>query len=216
MSRIARWRSMPLSRKLQYLSFLWARCITATYYKHRLRSTGKNCIVQTPLFWTPEFISLGDNVLIWKGCRIECVDRYGHSVFQPHIVVGDRVSFQQNCHVTAAGELVIESDTSVLYGVLITDIDHRYDTPDINVAEQPLEVRKTHIGKHCFIGAGAKIQAGSQLGDHCIVGTNAVVRGIFPSHCVIAGVPGRIVKRFDAIQGQWRKTNPAGEFLPSE
>ncbi|MDZ4322349.1 MAG: DapH/DapD/GlmU-related protein, partial [Phenylobacterium sp.] len=72
-----------------------------------------------------------------------------------------------------------------------------------SVIDQPLVPSKTRIGKNCFIGAGACIQAGTILGDGCIVGANAVVRGVFEDHSVIVGVPGRVVKRFNRETGTW-------------
>jgi acetyltransferase-like isoleucine patch superfamily enzyme len=207
------WRGLPPSRRRQRIAFLRDRVLTGTFYRRRLLHCGPGCIVQKPLFWTPEFISLGEGVLIWRGCRLEAVDKYGGQGFTPRIDIGDRVSFQQNCHASAAGNLFFGARTSILFDVMITDIDHEYTQPDINVLLQPLTVRPSSIGRNCFIGAGARIQAGTHLGDHCIVGTNAVVRGSFPDYCVLAGVPARIVKRRDAETGLWRRTNPKGEFV---
>jgi tetrahydrodipicolinate N-succinyltransferase len=52
------------------------------------------------------------------------------------------------------------------------------------VLYQPITMRKTSIGPNCFIGAGAKILAGTTLGRKCVVGANAVVRGDFPDFSV--------------------------------
>ncbi len=205
--------TLPPSRRRQWFSLNSARLVTATLYSSQLRSIGKGSIVQTPLFWTPECIEIGDNVLIWPGCRIEGITEHQGTTFLPSIVIEDHVTFQQGCHITCAGELCIGAGTSLLYGTLVTDIDHAYEELGMKVAMQPLIVRRTRIGRDCFIGAGARIQAGTILGDHCIVGTNAVVRGIFPNHCVIVGLPARIVKRFDIASGIWRRTNSEGQFL---
>lgn len=188
------------------------RLITATLHASRLRQCGKGTIVQKPLFWTPEFIELGERVLIWRDCRIEGVSEHDGVHYRPSIRLGDRTSLQQSCHIVAATELVIGNDTTISSGVFITDSDHSYEIPGVNVLAQPLLVQPTRIGRSCFIGAGARILAGTRLGDHCIVGANAVVRGAFPDHSVIAGIPGRIVKRFDARSGRWRKTNSEGQF----
>jgi acetyltransferase-like isoleucine patch superfamily enzyme len=40
------------------------------------------------------------------------------------------------------------------------------------------------------------ILPGTVLGRNVVVGAGAVVRGTFPDHCVIAGVPARIVRRY--------------------
>ena len=57
------------------------------------------------------------------------------------------------------------------------------------------------------------IQAGTILGKQCIVGANAVVRGEFSDYCVIAGIPAKIVKRYDLITKQWKKTDVKGNFI---
>lgn len=213
MRMIRKLAALSPSRRRQWFAMNWGRMVTTTIYASRLRRLGKHSIVQAPLFWTPECIEIGNDVLIWPGCRIEGITEHAGSIFSPSIVIGDHVNFQQGCHITCAGELIIGAGTSLLYGTLVTDIDHAYEAVGISVAMQALIVRRTRIGRDCFVGAGARIQAGTILGDHCIVGTNAVVRGTFPNHCVIVGVPARIVKRFDIASGIWRKTNSEGQFL---
>lgn len=207
------WRQPP-TRRWQRLSFLWAGWVTRFWHGPRLRSLGRGTIIQAPLFWTPEYLEVGNDVLVWPGCRFEGIDLDTTTAgTAPRIVLGDGVSFQQHCHLTAARRVEIGARTAVLFGVMITDTDHRYDRIDQPPSLQPLEVRPTVIGEDCFIGARASIQAGTQLGRHCIVGTNAVVRGNFPDYCVLVGAPARIVKRYDAASGEWRRTSPDGSFL---
>lgn len=186
-----------LSRTLQRLSFVRARLLLALFHRWRLVACGSKCIVLRPLFWTPEHVSLGRDVLIWPGCRIEGLQDVAGSD-GPHIDIGDRVSMQQHCHVTAAGHLRIGAGTTILCNVVITDVDHRYSDPHVPVTHQAMDVRRTEIGDHCFIGAGARILPGTTLGHHSVVGANSVVRGDFPPGSVIAGVPGRVVKQATA------------------
>jgi hypothetical protein len=212
--RLRRFWHLPPTRRWQRLNFLWAGWITRFWYGPRLRSLGRGTIIQDPLFWTPEYIDVGKDVLIWPGCRFEGIDlETTTSGATPRIVLGDAVSFQQHCHLTAARYVEIGARSSVLFGVMITDTDHRYDRVDQPPAQQSLDIQPTFIGENCFIGARASIQAGTRLGRHCIVGTNAVVRGIFPDYCVLVGAPARIVKRYDAASGEWRRTGPDGSFL---
>lgn len=214
MGRLTRFWRQPPTRRWQRLSFLWAGLVTRFWHGARLRSLGRGTIIQAPLFWTPEYIEVGNDVLVWSGCRFEGIDLdTATSNTAPRIILGDGVSFQQYCHLTAARHVEIGARTSVLFGVMITDTDHRYDRIDQPPALQPLDIQPTVIGEDCFIGARASIQAGTRLGRHCIVGTNAVVRGIFPDYCVIVGAPARIVKRYDAASGEWRRTTPDGRFL---
>ena len=165
------------------------------------------------MFLTPEYISIGSGCYIWNDARIEAVSSYAHENFNPHIIIEDGVTIQQRCHITAADTLIIGKNTAILFDVMITNIDHEYEDLSMPVGNQPLRVKKTSIGENCFIGSGAKIQAGTILGRHCVVGTNAVVRGTFPDYSVIVGVPAKIVKRYDEVSRKWKKTNSKGEFL---
>jgi acetyltransferase-like isoleucine patch superfamily enzyme len=186
---------------------------TKLFYSLLLSFLGSRSVVLRPIYWTPKFISIGNSVYIWPGCRIEAISKYEQQRFSPKIVFEDGVSLQQRCHITAAGSLVIGKNTLISFDVSIQDTDHAYQQIGVPIAKQPLIVKETRIGENCFIGSGAKIQAGTILGKQCIVGTNAVVRGHFPDYCVIVGVPARIVKRYNPKTEQWEKTNASGEFL---
>jgi acetyltransferase-like isoleucine patch superfamily enzyme len=197
------WALDP-SRRRQSLSHIYQRYKTAILFKRRLRGCGQHNIIASPLFWTPEWITLGSGCHIWPGSRIEGISRYANQCFNPHIIVGNNVGIQQNCHITAASVLIIGNDVNVLCGAVITDIDHGYEEINVNFANQPIIVKDTHIGDNCFIGAGARILAGTKLGANCIVGANAVVRGNFPSGTMLAGIPARIIKRYDQASKSWR------------
>lgn len=208
-----RFFNWPLSRKIQYVESLYLRLKAKTIYQYMFDEVGAKCIIKKPLFITPEFISLGDNVIIWDDARIEAIDHYGEQVFNPKIILENGVTIQQRCHITAADKLVIGANSLISFDVMIQDSEHAYTEPNIPVVFQPLIIKPTRIGENCFIGSGAKIQAGTSLGKHCIVGSNSVVKGIFPDYCVIAGVPARIIKRFDIDACDWRKTDPKGNFI---
>ena len=57
------------------------------------------------------------------------------------------------------------------------------------------------IGSGSWLGANVIILPGTQIGEHVVVAAGAVVRGEIPDHCVVAGVPAKIVRRFVAGQG---------------
>lgn len=213
LTKLKKFTNLPLSRKLQFLSSTYHKLKTQTFYKMMFKSMGAKSVIKKPMFLTPEYISIGSNCYIWNDARIEAITSYANDSFNPHIILEDGVTIQQRCHITAADTLTIGKDTAILFDVMITNIDHEYEDLNLPVGNQPLIVKKTQIGENCFIGSGAKIQAGTILGKHCVVGTNAVVRGHFPDYCVIVGVPARIVKRYDEVSRKWKKTNSKGEFL---
>ena len=156
-----------------------------------------------PLFVTGvKRIFLGNRVRIFPMWRIE-VGSAGK------VVVESNVSIGHGLHLTVfASNLSIGKNTVVSSNVLITDNDHTFDDLNVPIMDQPLKVSQTIIGNDCFIGAGAKILAGSVLGDHCIVGANSVVRGEFPGFCIIAGSPAKIIKVYDHTLKLWSSYDP--------
>ena len=152
-------------------------------------------------------IYIGKKVRIFPHVRIEVVDNKSLIVFEDNISIG------QNFHITSGADLIICKNTTIAENVMITNIDHEYQEIDKHILEQPLITNETKIGENCFIGYGAVIQAGTILGKHCVVGANAVVRGTFPAYSVIVGVPARIVKRYDKVSKEWKKTDNKGNFI---
>lgn len=145
-------------------------------------------------------ISIGKRVRIFPNARMET-----HA--SGKIVINDNVYIGQNCHITSGNTpLVIGEGTAVMANVCITNIDHNYEDIDIPVLEQGVTYRETTIGKNCFIGHNAVIQAGVILGNHIIVGANSVVnRGGYCDNCVLAGAPAKIVKIYNDQTMKWEK-----------
>lgn len=146
----------------------------------------------------PRRICVGKRVRIFPGLRAEC---HGDGC----IIIGNNVAIGQGFHVTAMGRLSIGCGTLITGYVSVTDIEHEYATIDVPVLDQASTWKETRIGRNCFLGMGARIQAGTVLGEGCIVGANAVVRGEFPPYSVIVGAPGRVVKQYSPESGTWQR-----------
>lgn len=61
------------------------------------------------------------------------------------------------------------------------------------------------IGNYVSVRAGAKIIGNITIGDDVIIGANAVVVKDVPSHSVVVGVPGRIVKTRNSMHESWKR-----------
>ena len=143
-------------------------------------------------------IFIGRRVRILPGLRAEA-----HGAGR--IFIHDNVSIGQDFHLVAGGDLHVGSGTLISGSVMVTDLDHEYSDVKKPVREQPMIYARTDVGENCFIGIGARIQAGTVLGDGCIVGANSVVRGHFPPHSVIVGAPARVVKAWSSETQQWER-----------
>jgi acetyltransferase-like isoleucine patch superfamily enzyme len=175
----------------------WA--LRALLYRPLFKRIGFPSYIGKPVFLSgTRRISIGSRVRIFPNVRMEAVGK-------GKIVIEDNCAIGQDFHVTAGSELVIKRGTTISGNVFITDIDHEYREPDVHIMDQTLIISETVIGENCFIGFGARIQAGTRLGRQCVVGTNAVVRGVYPDYSVIVGVPGRVIKRYNPVTGKWEK-----------
>lgn len=146
-------------------------------------------------------ISIGKRVRIYPNVRLEVHGK------NSALTIEDNVGISQNVHITAGGTLVIKKSATILANTYVTDIDHEYEDINLPVLQQKMTIRKTEIGENCFIGMGVAIQAGTILGKQCIVGSNSVVRGIFPDYCVIAGIPAKIIKKYNPETKIWERVN---------
>lgn len=145
-----------------------------------------------------KYIKIGANFHSSFRLRIEAWDSYKSLVFKPEIIIGDNVSFSDNCHVGAIN--LVKIGNNVLFGsnVYITDHFHgNSNSTDVDV--YPLDrdlVSKgaVIIEDNVWVGDSVSIMPNVTIGHSCIVGANSVVTKSFPPNCVIAGVPAKIIK----------------------
>ncbi|MEM7338257.1 MAG: acyltransferase [Actinomycetota bacterium] len=133
---------------------------------------------------TDSVIRIGDGCLFAPGTAI--VGHYG-------IDIGDHVYTGTN--------------------VYITDQNHAYDDTTVPIGRQAPRDERVRIGAGTWIGAGAVILPGSEIGENVVVAANAVVRGMVPDRCVVAGVPARVVRQHDDENG-WAAVNNGGAATP--
>ncbi|QXN23784.1 acyltransferase [Shewanella putrefaciens] len=161
---------------------------------------GSPCYVSGLKFWI-----FGNRVRIYPQARIESLGG--------EIIIGNDVSIGQNLHIISKLSVHIGDKSTISANVFISDVDHYYEDIDVHVMNQALITRKTVVGENCFIGYGSVILPGTILGKQCIVGANSVVRGSFPSYCILVGAPAKIVKRYDETDCIWKKTDTLGNFI---
>lgn len=69
---------------------------------------------------------------------------------------------------------------------------------DTNDPSKHSEGKDVTIGNDCWIGMNAVILPGVTLGEHTVVAAGAVVSKSFSEgHCIIGGVPAKIIKRLN-------------------
>ena len=114
----------------------------------------------------------------------------------PVLRIGDRCVIGRGSHVVAHQSVLIGDDVFTGPYVYITDQNHGYADPDMPIGRQLPLNSAVRVGAGSWLGAGAIVLPGACIGRNVVVAAGSVVRGAVPDHCVVAGVPARVVRRY--------------------
>lgn len=173
---------------------------------YRFRHLGDGVSIAFPpgAIFGEEWIEIGAHTLIGERVSISCGMMPGVQLGPDSIVrIGGSCSIGRGSHIV--GHQSIDIGDHVFTGpyVYITDQNHVYDDPETPIGRQWPRNNPVSIGSGSWLGTGAIILPGTRLGRQCVVAGGAVVRGEFPDHSVIAGVPAKVVRSYDPDTG-WR------------
>ena len=162
-----------LSEQQQYLERLYDFNLTRPsetekrqeMLKEMFAEIGEGCYIEPPFHANFG----GKNVHFGKGVyanfNLTLVD-------DTHIYVGDFTMFGPNVTVATAGHPILPELREQVY---------QYNFP-------------VHIGRNCWIGAGAVIVPGVSIGDNTVIGAGSVVTKDIPSDVVAVGNPCRVLR----------------------
>lgn len=157
-------------------------------------------------FDNPQGMHIGQGALLLRGTWLYCIPTSGAS---PQLNIGANVYVGFRSHITCSRLVDIGPGCFLSNNVLITDTMHGYDDLGVYPLRQPLIVSRVRIGEGTMIGENACIFGCVRIGRHCVVGANSVVSNCeVPDYCVVVGAPAKIVRRYDAQHGEWRKVVP--------
>ena len=167
----------------------------------------KSCNVKKILkILNPKYIYLGKNIRIKPGARLECYDFFASNILCPKLIIEDNVIIGYNFSCLVADKVIIGKDTIVASNVLITSENHGIN-PESNLQyhEQPLVTGKVTIGKGCWIGEKVIILPNVSIGNKSIISAGSVVTKDVPDYCIVAGVPAKIIKKYNFNKHIWEK-----------
>jgi acetyltransferase-like isoleucine patch superfamily enzyme len=114
----------------------------------------------------------------------------------PVLRIGDRCVIGRGSHIVAHQSVQIGADVFTGPYVYITDQNHGYQDLDTPIGRQWPVNNPVSIGAGSWLGAGAIVLPGTSIGRNVVVAGGSVVRGVIPDHCVVAGVPARVVRSY--------------------
>lgn len=168
-------------------------------------------LIRRPIFLRgKKYLEYKHGLTTGYNCRIEMFNTGKGS--DKKLTIGKNCKMGDYVHI-AAGESVKIGD-NVLMGskILISDLNHgnysqvcKYSNPEVSPDKRPIHTRPVVIGNNVWIGDNACILAGVTVGDGCIVGANSVVNKNVDEKCIVAGVPAKVIKKYDDKLEKWIK-----------
>jgi acetyltransferase-like isoleucine patch superfamily enzyme len=160
-------------------------------------------------------IHLGADTLVGRHCSL----LVGYAPDDPGIpdrgiVVGDRCVIGAGSTLTAHESITLGDDVWFGQGVFVSDASHGYQDPETPIGLQLGSHQPVVIGSGTWVGHGAMILPGTRIGRQVVVGAGSVVRGTVPDHCVVAGVPARVVRRLEPGAG-WVAVRDPSDVRPA-
>lgn len=150
------------------------------------------------------YIDIGEDCFFGDGLVLIAADRHLGISHRPSCVFGDRCVFGSDAVISCTNSITIGSGVLTSSRVFIGDSYHGYENPALPILDQPMAGEApVRIGDGCFLGIGSAIMPGVTLGRNCFVGANAVVTKSFGDYSVIAGVPARLIRRYDPTLQKW-------------
>jgi len=126
-------------------------------------------------------LSLSGSFAIFSGARIYINKNAQLSLGSGYINHGLTLSVFES--VTIGNNVAISEDVS------IRDSDNHQITDSSKPKTAPIT-----IGNHVWIGMNVTILKGTEIGDNCVVAAGTVLSGVYPPNCLIAGIPGKIIR----------------------
>jgi acetyltransferase-like isoleucine patch superfamily enzyme len=200
-----RWRVNTAKRHAAWRAVHWgwrefqrAGLVTAdTPAGRAFRRFGRGSIMAFPpgSVFGESGIEIGQDTLIGQQVSLSAGTLPGQDLCELTLLsIGDRCVIGRGSHIVAHQSVEIGDDVWTGPYVYVTDQNHGYEDPDTPIGRQFPVNRPVSIGSGSWLGAGAIVLPGASIGRNVVIAAGSVVRGTVPDHCVVAGVPARVVR----------------------
>ena len=177
---------------------IWFRLITGGKVGNSL-SIGKNVRIKNK-----KYLTFGNHTSIGNGAEFFPLEQ-GYS---SKIEIGDRVVIGDYNRFASMNSIVIEDDVLFAAYVHITDHSHEYINPELPVVKQGVFTKGgVRVCKGSWIGLRVSILSGVTIGEHSVVAAGSIVTKDVPAFSVVAGIPAKVIKRYDFDKKEWVNAN---------
>lgn len=190
---------ITFKQKVSNLILLFNLFSYQKFFNKYCKHSGDNLLIYKPLSLKGlKYMSIGNNFKLGYFSKLEAWDIHNKNHFRPEVIIGDNVSFGNNCHIGIINYLEIQSNVLIGSNVLIIDHNHGiYDGSDIHIYpnERILYSKGPIIIKeNVWIGENVSILPGVTIGRNSIIAAGSVVTKNVPDNTIFAGNPAKIIK----------------------
>jgi acetyltransferase-like isoleucine patch superfamily enzyme len=208
-----------VSTRLRFRRFLGARVRATRRYLNEVATVGPDDPYATSFFYfgsraallapqgviyNERYLSIGDETMIGPNvCLTAGVSAEQEMLRAPVVTIGRKCVIGRGSHIIGHWSIELGDEIQTGPYVYITDQNHSYENPDQPVGWQTPTEAAVRIGSGSWLGANVVILPGTVLGRNTTVAAGAVVRGTFPDHVVLGGVPAKVLRHF-TVEGGWQ------------
>jgi acetyltransferase-like isoleucine patch superfamily enzyme len=175
-------------------------------YARKFHYFGKGAALMAPqgVVYNERYLSIGDGTLIGPNvCLTAGISGEQEMLVTPTVTIGQKCIIGRGSHIIGHWSIVLGDEIQTGPYVYITDENHSYENPDEPIGWQSPSAAAVRIGSGSWLGANVVILPGTVLGRNTTVAAGAVVRGEFPDHVVLGGVPAKVLRHYSA-EGGWQ------------
>ena len=208
-----------VSTRLRFRRFLGARVRATRRYLNEVATVGPDDPYATSFFYfgsraallapqgviyNERYLSIGDETMIGPNvCLTAGISAEQEMLRAPVVTIGRKCIIGRGSHIIGHWSIELGDEIQTGPYVYITDQNHSYENPDQSVGWQTPTEAAVRIGSGSWLGANVVILPGTVLGRNTTVAAGAVVRGTFPDHVVLGGVPAKVLRHF-TVDGGWQ------------
>jgi len=189
-----------IAYKLRRLLIRGCQRIQTSWLLRDFRKVGQRCNISFPIqTHVLENVSIGDNFRCGERLKLRTFNQWGEQKFTPEITIGNNVSIESDCHISAINQVAIGDNVLMASFVYISDHSHGEITSDelsISPLERPLYSKgPIKIGNNVWIGEKVCVLPNVRIGEGAITGAGSIVTRDVPARSVVAGNPAQIIKQ---------------------
>ena len=206
-----------VNSRIRFRQFLGARVRATRRYLNEVATVGPSdpyareffhfgdraaLLAPQGVIYNERYLSIGDGALIGPNvCLTAGMSGDQTMLSAPVVTIGAKCIIGRGSHIIGHWSIVLGDEIQTGPYVYITDQNHTYDDPNAAIGWQRPEEAAVRIGSGSWLGANVVILPGTVLGRNTVVAAGAVVRGQFPDHVVLGGVPAKILRHYSEANG---------------